>query len=364
MSIKRIIQLVAGYSNGDAISNEARTLRTIFQSWGYESLIVCDKEHILPLLAKDCVPLESYRTTALNTDVLLLHFSIGSVVNDVFPLLPGRKALLYHNITPAHYFQAVNSQIQRELLWGRKQLLLLRKTAELIMADSAFNARELTEAGYKSPTVFPLVIDWESLSNSSTTNQQNNWNDGLKNILFVGRCAPNKKIEDVLFAFSYYQQYVEPASRLICVGSFAGTEKYFGMLQLIKRNFHMHHVELCGALPQAALNAAYQAADLFLCMSEHEGFCIPLLEAMAHGVPVLAYKAGAIQETMGDAGVIFNSKRFDIVAEMMRELTTSPLLRAAIINQQSDRIKHYTNRDLATEIKQHLAPLLQGHLSP
>ena len=358
MSIKRIIQLVAGYSNGDAISNEARTLRTIFQSWGYESLIVCEAKRILPELLNDACTLERYMPQAQPDDLLLLHLSIGSCINTIFARLPGRKALLYHNITPPNYLRPIHAGMTNSLAEGREQMQQLAGTAEINLADSQFNADELHACGFSDVHVLPLVLNWESLNQSFDETTAQRWNDGKINILFVGRCVPNKRIEDLLFAFHFFNTYVQPRARLIIAGSYAGTEKYFYWLLSLIRKFSMNNVEPVGTLTQPELNATFRAADLFLCMSEHEGFCIPLLEAMEHNIPVLAYDAGAVAETMNGAGVLFSEKKFDQIAEMMGQLTAPSPLRTAIINAQQQRIQRYKSTDLAAQLKHCLAPFL------
>jgi glycosyltransferase involved in cell wall biosynthesis len=355
---KRIIQLVAGYSNGDAISNEARSLRNLFQSWGHESLITCESARILPELMHDAVPLENLRDNLNQDDILFLHLSIGSIVNEIFPALPGRKVILYHNITPGHYFSTINPKIQRALDHGRTQLRNLSQAAEIVMADSNFNAQELTDAGYRDVSVFPLLLHWGSLSDQQCTATLRQWSDGPRNILFVGRCAPNKKIEDLLFTFHYYQQYVDPDSRLIHVGSFAGTEKYHYLLKALQRKLNIQHIEMPGMLEQHQLNAAFETADLFLCMSEHEGFCIPLLEAMHRGVPVMAYDAGAVAETMDGAGILFKQKKFDQIAQMMGRVIHDDVLRQTIIAEQHRRIERYRAYDHESQLRKRLSNIL------
>jgi glycosyltransferase involved in cell wall biosynthesis len=175
----------------------------------------------------------------------------------------------------------------------------------------------------------------------------------------VGRCAPNKRIDDLLNAFAYFQAGVQPESRLIHVGSFAGTERYYYLLLTRVREMGLNNVHFAGAVPQAELNAYYACAHVFLCMSEHEGFCIPLIESMVHDVPVLAYAAGAVPETLDGAGVLFRDKAFDLVSEMMARLSEDSGLRAAVIAGQRNRLERYRARDLAAELAKHLAPLLE-----
>jgi glycosyltransferase involved in cell wall biosynthesis len=354
-----IHQLVAGFANGDAISNEALVLRQIFRSWGFASEIFCETRLILPELRRDARDLATLPAALQPGDIALLHLSIGSPANELFRQLRCRKALLYHNITPPEYFRGVQEQIAMQLALGREQARALAGVAEVNLADSAFNAAELEALGYGCPGVFPLYLDFERLRAAPDRAILAKYDDGLVNILFVGRGAPNKSLDDILAAFYYFQKYVEPQSRLIHVGSYTGLESYQALLLTRVHDWQLANIELTGSIPQGQLNACYQSAHVFLSMSEHEGFCIPLIEAMVHDVPVLAFAAGAVPETLGGAGVLFKEKRFDLVAEMLGRLVRDTSLRDAVLARQRERLDLYENRDLETELRAHLAPLLE-----
>lgn len=357
-----IHQFVAGFSKGDAITREALHLQSIFRGWGMPSEIFGEARRIPAELRKQARDVSEAPERLGAGDVALLHLSIGSPVNDAFAALRCRKAILYHNVTPAHYFEQVNTATALNLAKGRKQVAALRDAADVVLADSRFNAGELERAGYRDVKVLPLVIDFESIEKPVDRRILRRFDDGRTNILFVGRCAPNKCIEDLVSAFSCFQKHVETSSRLIHVGSFAGVETYYHLRLAQARELGLKDVHFAGSVPQAELNAYYEVADLFLCMSEHEGFCIPIVESMAHGVPVLAYAATAVPETMDGAGVLFREKRFEAVAEMMGELTRNAALRAAVIRAQNERLARYRARDLAEELKRLLAPLLSVQL--
>lgn len=356
--MRAIHQIVAGYANGDAISNEARMMRALFRSWGFDSHIYSEQKRILPELRGEARDLAASRADFRPDDVLLLHLSIGSDVNDVFPTLPGRKAILYHNITPPDSFRGVQDQTAHLLARGRQQAKSLAGSAAVVMADSRFNAEEIAAMGHADPQVLPLVLDFSMLRAKPSRRILQQYRDGMVNLLFVGRCAPNKKIEDLLNAFYYFQRFVQPASRLIHVGSFAGMEQYHALLQTRIRELQLKHVELVGSVPQDELNAYYAVARAFLCLSDHEGFCIPLLEAMSHDVPVVAYAAGAVPETLDGAGVLVREKRFDLIAEVLGRVTEDEPLRTAILKEQRARLARYENQDVAADLRRFLAPLL------
>jgi len=355
-----IHQFVAGFANGDAISNEARVLRRLFRSWGFESEIAGETAAILPELRRDARDAATAASWCQPDDVVLLHLSVGSVVNDVFASLPCRKAILYHNITPARFFDLVNKATAYRLEKGRQQTRALAGAAAINMADSRFNADELAALGYRDVQVLPLVLDLDMLKSAPDAGTIRQYDDGRVNVLFVGRCAPNKRLDDCLTAFWYYHRFVNPDSRFLHAGSFAGTERYYYLLLAQVRDLGLDASSVCfaGAVTQARLNAFYEIADVFLCMSEHEGFCIPLIESMSHNVPVLAYAAGAVPETLDGSGVLFHEKAFDAVAEMIGRLADVGALRTAVLAQQRDRLARYTRRDPAAELKAILSPLM------
>lgn len=353
-----IHQLVAGFARGDAISQEALVLRRIFRSWGFASDIFCEHRRVLPECRKEIRDLGDCRAACGPADIALLHLSIGSDANDLFATLPCRKAILYHNITPPEFARTLMPELAAYLARGREQLKRLAGVAPVVLADSEFNARELRELGYGEVAVFPLVLDLELLRVPPHRAWLRRWQDGRINVLFVGRVAPNKRLEDVLAAFHYFQKFVEPNSRLILVGSYAGAERYHALLLAQTRRLQLEGVEWLGGVPQERLNAAYAAAHVFLGMSEHEGFCSPLIECMGRDVPVLAYAAGAVPETLDGAGVLFREKLFDVVAEMMGELTRPTPLRSAVLEKQRARWRRFVARDVAGELRRGLTPLM------
>lgn len=352
-----IHQLVAGFSNGDAISNEARRIREVIRAWGNPSEIYCEHSRTLPELRPGVRELGLAGSTVAPDDIALLHLSIGSPVNDVFRALRCRKAILYHNITPPDFFRAVNEPVAEQLAEGRRQAAALAGVAEVNLADSAYNAEELAAWGYAQPRVLPLLLDLDGLGGPHDPAIAARLDDGLENILFVGRCAPNKRIEDLLLTFHHYQRFVNPRSRLVHVGSFAGMEIYHAILTTLAGELGLQNVDFLGSIPDAGLRACYARARAFLCLSEHEGFCIPLLEAMSRDVPVLAFDRCAVPETMDGAGVLFREKEPRQVAEMLGRLAAPGPFRDQVLDGQRQRVRRYRERDLSAELRACLQPL-------
>lgn len=350
-------QFSAGFSKGDAISNEARVLRNLFRSWGVESEIFSETKNITKELRKDALDFSAAPARVKPDDVVILHLSIGSPLNAAFAALKCRKVILYHNITPPDYFRFLQEEIAAHLRTGFEQVRALAGVADLNLAVSRFNAQELLLMGYRDVQVMPMMLERGQWDGPADRRLLGRFGDGRTNILFVGRGAPNKRIEDLLNTLHYVQNYVDPEARLIHVGSFGGLERYHALLQAKAYELRLNRVEWLGSITMEGLRACYQSASVFLCMSEHEGFCIPLVEAMARGIPVVAFAAAAVPETMDGAGVLVREKRFDLIAEIIGELGRRPGLREAVVAGQKARVERYLHQDFAGRWKSLLAPL-------
>jgi glycosyltransferase involved in cell wall biosynthesis len=184
------------------------------------------------------------------------------------------------------------------------------------------------------------------------------FDDGRTNILFVGRVICNKKIEDLIRVFAVYHRYLDPKSRLIVVGDTWGYEAYYLPLERMARELALPEVVFTGQVEDEELPAFYEVAHAFLCLSEHEGFCLPLLEAMSHGVPVLAYDAGAVAETLRGGGVLLKEKRPVLVAELVHRVVHDADLRAAILATQERTLRQVLAMDYGALLEEQLAPVL------
>ncbi len=336
----KVVQLLPTFMAGDAIGNHAIAIDGFLRAQGHDSRIhainVLDNARHL---GRPLGELSADRQTAT-----IYHYSIGDAkLNQLFRELPGRKVLWYHNITPAVFFAGYDGPQYEETRLGRAQLADFREVVDLAVGDSEFNAAELVEVGYATPRVAPPVImDWSKLDAEPDPEVMERFGDGKTNFLFVGRLSPNKCQEDVIRAFGWYRRYIDAQSRLILVGGQSLPEYKAELLEVARSVGASADVIFPDHISQAGLLACYRRAGVFLCLSEHEGFCVPLLEAMHHGVPVLAYAAGAVPETLGGAGVLVKEKDIPLIAELARLLVTDQGLRARIIARQRERLNDYS----------------------
>lgn len=358
MSKPGIHQIVAGFVEGDAISNYALALQEIFRGWGCDSEIFCPRRHIAPKMIGRAKEIGQHGAVSRKENVVIFHFSIGSETIDYFKRIPGKKVLVYHNITPGRYYRSVYDGRELILTQGRNELNSLASIPDLSLADSAFNARELVEAGYGNVQVMPIIVNRDHLNCPPDKSIINRYRDGVKNVLFVGRVVPNKRFEDLIKACHAYRLFLDRGVRLLLVGSHIGLERYLAILRNMVRELKLGNVLFTGHVRLDQLIAYYRVADIFLCMSEHEGFCIPLLEAMQFGVPILAYNAGAVPETLGGSGALAHEKDFPRIAELMDVLLNDAAVREGVVLRQRERLKDFDPALLEKKLKGYLAPWL------
>ncbi|HET9704217.1 MAG TPA: glycosyltransferase [Vicinamibacterales bacterium] len=328
---RAIHQVLATLGYGDAIGNEVLGIQRVLRGAGYESeIFVQTAERRVEHLTLDYLDL----LDASHPDnILIHHFSIGSRASRVAYALPDRMALVYHNITPPEYFVGVNKTLVKLCFLGRRELAFYKDRVDLALGDSEYNRQELEAIGFPATAVLPVVPDFSHLGAANFI-QASQFDDDWVNILFVGRVIPNKRIEDVVRCFHAYKQFFNPRSRLLLVGSSGGFEKYLSMVQHFIARIGATDVHILGHVANEELAAYYQIADLFLCCSEHEGFCVPLVESFHMGVPVLAYAATAVPTTMDGAGILFTNKHPMHVAALIDAVMNDRALQDRIIDGQ------------------------------
>jgi glycosyltransferase involved in cell wall biosynthesis len=242
---------------------------------------------------------------------------------------------------------------------GRQELATLVGHADLALGDSTYNREELDALGFAPTGVMPIALDLERITAAPRRPAlEKVLGDGLINFLFVGRIAPNKKIEDHIRLAEHYKRYVDSHYRFIFVGRHDAVPSYYATIRALMEKYQMpaDRFWFTGPVPNADLAAFYRYASVYISLSEHEGFCVPLLESMAAGVPVLAYGATAVPETMGGAGVVFAPKDLEYAAEWLGRLTYDDRLRADIIRGQFARLEAFSEARLQAHLDALLAP--------
>ncbi len=336
----RIVQLLESFAPGDAISNSVTALARLARAGGWQADVVA--AHVHPRVADQAVPFAQYRWAGVAAgDLVLFHHSIGTPLVRRLRRLPGRKVLVYHNVTPAHFFAGVNAGVERAARQGRRQLRELKRVGfTATVSDSSFNRAELEELGFARNHVVPILLDFDRLASTAPDPRlAATLDDGAVNWVFVGRLAPNKRQDDLIAVFAHYQRHVNPRSRLLLVGTGAGMESYASKLEVRANELGIReHVMFLGLVSLAQLVACYRAAHVFVGMSEHEGFCVPLAESMLFDVPIVAYAAASVPETLGGAGILVRSKDPAIVSAIAHLAATDATLRQKLLATQRSRL--------------------------
>jgi glycosyltransferase involved in cell wall biosynthesis len=287
--------------------------RDVLRIAGHTSEIYAAEIH--PSCAKDgAYMLDDYRGDA---DVIVYQMAIGSIAADAVLRQSAPIAVNYHNLTPVRYYEGWQPVATYGVAWGRAQMRDLAPRAALGIADSAFNATDLDDAGFARSVVVPILVEPASLAVEPDPAIQHS---DTPTWLFVGRLAPNKAQHDIVKALAAYRRFHDADARLVLVGG--GTDDTYG--RTLARFIHALGLEdavlMTGSVSPAQLAAYYATADVFVVLSEHEGFCVPLLEAMHHRVPIVAYASSALPETLADAGIVLAEKDPCLVAAAVARL--------------------------------------------
>ena len=328
----RVHQILATLGYGDAIGNEVLGINRALRNAGYESEIIV--ETFDRRLEDFTVDYRDMVGEVDADDLLIHHFSLGSRASRTAFAMPARMMLIYHNITPPEYFLGVHEQLVRQCYHGRRELLPYRSRCDLALGDSAFNREELDALGFSPTDVLPVVPDFSHLACPPAQALLQSCDDDWTNILFVGRLIPNKRPDNLIRYFHAYKSLYNPRARLLLAGSYGGFEVYYAQLQSLVARLGVQDVHILGHISNEELTALYDVADLFLCASEHEGFCVPIMEAFYKQVPVIARAATAVPATMDGGGVLYDTTDPRRVAALMHAVVSSPAVEDEIVGRQ------------------------------
>jgi len=339
----RVDQVLATLGYGDAIGHEALGIQRALRAAGYVSDIFVETAD--PRVESMTRSYREMPGVVGSDDLLIHHFSIGSRASRTAFALPARMVLVYHNITPPEYFIGVHKELVRQCFHGRRELTAYVDRCDLALGDSEYNRRELDALGFEPTGALPVVPDFSHLDVPPDRMLAGGFDDTWTNILFVGRVIPSKRFDDLIRAFHAYKTRFNPRSRLLLVGAHSGFERYLAQLHHLIGTLRIPDVHLVGHVSNEELTAFYDCADLFLCASEHEGFCVPLVEAFYKGVPVVARATTAVPATMDGAGVLYETRDPREVAALMHAVLDDPDLRDRLVAGQDAAVERLQSRD-------------------
>jgi glycosyltransferase involved in cell wall biosynthesis len=359
----RIDQWTPDLRRGDAIGDSILRLRDTLRDWGHRSDV-----YSLTLsegLAGEARPFSAWTPSGAD-DVVMLHYALASPLTEALKEHPGRRVLIHHNVTPPEFYEDWDPELAGICREGREQVASLRDHVHLALGDSEFNRSELASLGFPRTGVLPIYLDFDRYRRPAPNPVLLRiLHDGMINLLFVGRVAPNKRHDDLVRLAAYWKKFIGPDVRLVLAGSLPRRETghgrplprhYFDGLQAFHHECGLSAEEVLflDHVDHEELLACYRAAHVFVSMSEHEGFGVPLVEAMLLDVPVLAYRAAAVGDTLGAAGVQISSKSVAHAAEIAHLLATDPGLRARVIEGQRRRLDAFAPAAVEAKLRSYL----------
>lgn len=355
----KIVQLLPTLSFGDAIGNDTVALKKAISDMGYISEIYA--ENVDKRLPSDTAKNFSRLKELRKDDVLIYHKSTGTDLTFKIQDFHCRKIMIYHNVTPPEFFRPYSTAAASLTEYGYKGVEHLRDKVDYCLADSVYNKSELLRMGYACPIdVLPILIRFEDYKQSPAKGIMSKYGDGKRNLIFVGRIAPNKKQENVIRAFYQYKR-LDPDSRLILVGSYTGMENYYERLVKYAGALGLKDdVIFTGHIKFNEILAYYRLADAFVCMSEHEGFCVPLAEAMFFDVPIIAYDTSAVGDTLGGSGILLDSNDPLLAAGVIRRVLTDEPLKKYIIEGQRRRLEDFSYERIRDIFEKQLKGFIAG----
>lgn len=342
-------QWVPAAHTGDAVGDSARRMRALLRAMGHESEIYALT--IDEALEGDVRPFSD--PAARHGGATIFHYALPSPMTEAFATLKGGRVLQYHNVTPASYFAPYSPVLFRLTTLARQELATLVGRVDLALGVSEYNRQELESLGFEPTGVLTLAVDFSRITQQADRPALDRLlDDELVNFLFVGRIAPNKKIEDHIRLAEHYKRYCDAFYRFIFVGKYDAVPQYYATIRALMSEYRLlnERFVFTGPVPDEDLAVYYRHAAVYVSLSEHEGFCAPLLEAMAADVPVLAYSAAAVPETLGGAGVQFAPKDLEHAAELLSELAFNDQLRAGVIAGQRRRLGDFGDARVTREL--------------
>ena len=336
----RIVQMVDALDYGDGVSNDIINLHLLMDNMKVDNTVY--SRWMNERVAHYTHDINTY--SPKEDDYILYHYSGKSTILEQVLDYNLPVILRYHNITPPKYLVQDNPELADRCREGIEQIKSNVRFFDFYCGDSEFNNRDLIAYGADADRayVLPVAMNLSKLHETATDKKIIQEMKKHPNIIFVGRIAPNKCIEDVLDVFDNFHKYYNDKAFLYLVGNMQQTGTYTKYIQdKINKLTSKEHIIMTGKVDDSQLSSYYSGADVFLCMSEHEGFCIPLLEAMEFNIPVIAYDAGAVAGTMGESGILVKNKVVPIVAGLLNELTINPFLRSRVVQEQQKHLQEF-----------------------
>jgi len=343
---KRIYQLLPTLNPFDAIGNEVCVIQDELIKLGFHSEIYAQNIH--PSMKNRAKNYQHYKKPKDKDEVFIYHHSIGSDLFDFILSLDSKIIMIYHNITPPEFFEGTNNVIADLLKQGKIQLEKLKSHIDFAVGDSEYSRLELENIGYKKTGVFPILLDKKKYKQKLDQDFISKYKNS-SNILYVGRIAPNKNVEQIIRIFHYYFSNINPNSNLFLVGGFDGvSDSYYQSLQSLIHNAEIKNIHFITDADDKKLITLYSMANLFITMSKHEGFCVPLVESMIFKIPTIANNSTAIPYTLEDSGFLTSDETFEEIGELVDVILGDESIKNGITKKQIKRLSTLYENDNKT----------------
>ena len=332
-----IHQVLVGASPGDAITNVAFGIQRLLHEVVPSEIFA---HHVSPSLHGKVRGLGEYRPRHAR-NVLIVHASIGHAAVHQFLMERDEPlVLMYHNVAPASYYERYDADFAEALAFGRRAVELLKPQVACALADSQFNADELAGIGYRDVRILPPIVDLDRVTKTEANESTSNYLGGFDGeiLLSVGQLLPHKRPDFLVEMAHIGATYLDMHPFLLLVGHHR-LEGYTKAIRDQVRELSLERVHVVGAVSESDLAAMFRSAAAVVTASEHEGFCVPLVEAMAIGKPVVARACAAIPETVGDAGLLLPPEHGPTYfAEAIAELMANAPLHAHLVERGHARV--------------------------
>lgn len=354
----RVIQVVSSLNFGDAVGNDALAIKQMLEEEGYATAIFALAIH--PKIIQKNVYRMELMPELTEKDIIIYHYAAADELQSFFESTPARVVLRYHNVTPPAFYHDYDAKAEKVTREGLQQIRQIRGRIDYGLTVSEYNKQDLVEMGYDCPiSIAPILIPFEDYKQKPNEKVIEKYSDGITNIVFVGRIVPNKKLEDVIACFAAYKKTYDTAARLFLVGNYQETDRYYQYLKAYIKEKRVDDVIFSGHIAFDEILAYYKIADVFMCMSEHEGFCVPLVEAMFFEVPIVAYSSTAIPGTLGGSGALVETKEPQAVAAIISRIQKDAEYRKQLLEGQEKRLEDFAYAKIKAQILENIVGLLK-----
>lgn len=358
---KRIYQIIEDIKDPGIVRNDVIALNSMLNELGYETKICaeeyapgCIEEAVYPF--SDALYLDS-------GDLAFIHISKlrGNAIVK-FAGLNCLKGIVYHGITSPSFYKHYNEKTFLDLLKAQKRLVYLSDKVQYCIADSTWAKSELKDIGYECPIdVVPLALPFDAYKEkpfAPLLKRESRYRGSL--VLSIGHIAPEKRCEDAIRMFAYYKRHFDHNAHLVFVGIFKSMDPYYVALRKYIDLLNVEGIVFAGQVEHDRLLAYYLSADVLLCQSEYEGFCVPLVEAMLFDLPIVAYDSTAIGETLGGAGALLDTKDPRQTAAVVDRVVRDGELRSAMVQRGRCRLEDFEYGSIKQKFAKNLVGFLKG----